>query len=95
MENTIKLINLHLKEFLAEYPEIPAPKMNFTGNFNGDIYFNNHILCRCNDLILKEVEILLDQITFYFNENRFIKIDFRWEEDSPPTISSFVFGYSL
>jgi len=95
MNNLLKILNKHLTEYLSDYPEIMAPKMEFSHNIKRELCFNSYPLCNCDDLILEEVEILIDQISFHFNNNRFIKIELLWAEDSPPIISSVTFGHSL
>lgn len=95
MNNLLKILNKHLTEYLSDYPEIMVPKMEFSYNIKGELSFNSYPLCNCDDLILEKAEILLDQISFHFNYDRFIKIDLLWTEDSPPIISAVTFGYSL
>ena len=95
MNNLFKILNKHLAEYLSDYPEILAPKMEFSQNIKEELCFNSYPLCNCDDLVLEEVEILMDRISFNFNYNRFLKIELLWTEDSPPIISSVTFGYSF
>jgi len=95
MNNLLKMLNKHLAEYLSDYPEIIAPKMEFSQNTKGELWFNGYPLCNWDDLVLEEVEIQIDQISFHFNYHRFIKIDLLWEEDSSPILSSIFLGYSI
>ena len=85
----INELNNILENYLPGYSWIETPEMKFSEDKDGNILFNGCYLCSSKDLKYDYCTIEYDKISIYFNKNIKIVIEFEWEEDTPPNISSF------
>ena len=95
MNSLITEMNNKLDMQLNDWPELFKDEMRFSQNEKGYLCFNNLPLYKGDCLLLNSIEFALNHFTFYFDKERFIRIELLWKEDTEPVVSSVMFGHSV